>query len=336
MMMAPQLVGAAIAIRRHPKASPAELKDFQDAQLRRLVCHAYESVPYYRKLFDRHRLHPRHIRGTVDLDLIPTTSKQKLRAQPVQNVVARGLDPERLLISRSSESSDEPFLIRRTWVEQSLQYLLRIRAFSSLGVRLGDRIATVGVMRSPAAGDLRLVGRALQGARVKQMMRIDGLQEPEAVLRQLRAFQPDVIIGMPGMLCRVADYAREQEGGNITPRLLIVGGEVLIPAMRSRLTEAFGAPVHQTYGSHEFPSLGWECRQTGDIHTSDDGVILEVLQDGRPVPTGERGEVVVTNLHAHAMPFIRYRLGDLATRGERRCICGQPFATIRNIQGLPL
>ena len=42
---------------------------------------------------------------------------------------------------------------------------------------------------------------------------------------------------------------------------------------------------------------------------------------------------MVTALHSYAMPFIRYRLGDIVTRGEESCACGLPFATIRAIQG---
>jgi phenylacetate-CoA ligase len=62
-------------------------------------------------------------------------------------------------------------------------------------------------------------------------------------------------------------------------------------------------------------------------------VILEVLHEGQPVREGERGEVVATNLHAYAMPFIRYRLGDIATRGEYHPNCSQSFSSIRSIQG---
>ncbi len=78
--------------------------------------------------------------------------------------------------------------------------------------------------------------------------------------------------------------------------------------------------------------MAWECRHSGDLHTCDDGVLVEVLRDGRPAEPGERGEVVVTNLHAYAMPFIRYRIGDLATRGAP-CGCGAPFSTIGEITG---
>jgi phenylacetate-CoA ligase len=103
--------------------------------------------------------------------------------------------------------------------------------------------------------------------------------------------------------------------------------------MRARLTDAFGVEPLQTYASHEFPLMGWECPASGEIHTCDDAVILEVLRDGKPVPPGEDGEVVVTNLHAYAMPFLRYRLADVVTRGSDQCACGQPFSTIRAIRG---
>jgi phenylacetate-CoA ligase len=42
---------------------------------------------------------------------------------------------------------------------------------------------------------------------------------------------------------------------------------------------------------------------------------------------------VITALHLYAMPFIRYRLGDVVTRGPDTCGCGQPFAKIDAIQG---
>jgi phenylacetate-CoA ligase len=332
MISASHFVRTTLAFRRNPGSSRAELKEFQDAQLRRLVCHAYEAVPFYRKLFDRHRLHPRHIRGTVDLDLIPTVTKQELREQLPQNVVASGLDPAQLLTARTSGSSGEPFVIRRTWTEQSLQYLLQLRAFGSLGVRLGDRMATVGLVRPGNPSDPKVIGRALHATGLKQTLKIDGFQDPAAIIAQLATYQPDVITGMPGMLCRVADHLLGQNERKVQPRLLIVGGEVLTPVMRRRLTEGFNAPVRETYASHEFPLLGWECPRGGEFHTCDDGVILEVLHEGRPAKEGERGEVVATNMHAYAMPFIRYRLGDIATRGEHHPNCSQPFSSIRSIQ----
>ncbi len=42
---------------------------------------------------------------------------------------------------------------------------------------------------------------------------------------------------------------------------------------------------------------------------------------------------MATALHSYTMPFVRYRTGDLAIRGTESCGCGQPFSTLRAIQG---
>ncbi len=333
MSMGPQLVRTALAVRRHSTASRAELKAFQDAQLRRLVVHAYESVPYYRKLFDRHRLHPRHIRGTIDLDLIPISSKQDFQERSDTDLITRGVDPAKLLSVYTNGSTGEPLIVRRTWREQGFSMMFRERCWRAFGLGLTERMATVGQRRPPDPKDKKTLGRTLQAIGIHPRLRLDGMQPPEDVARRLAAFQPRMLVGIPGMLCLVADYLLSSGRQDIRPRILVTGGEVLTPLMRQRLQKAFGVEPLQTYASHEFPFMGWECRQTGEMHTCDDAAIVEVINGGRSAGPGEDGEVVVTNLHAYAMPFIRYRLADVVTRGSERCGCGQPFSTVRAIQG---
>ncbi len=328
----PELGPALSAAWRHPRASRAELRAWQDARLRRLVRHAYESVPFYRRLFDRHRLHPRHIRGTVDLELIPTTDKAAMRREGTAALLAKGLDPASLLTVRTSGSSGEPFTIHRTWLEDKLQYLLRLRTFGALGVRARDRIVAVGLAGRPDGADDKLIGRSLAALGFHSRDLVDGLQAPARVAVQLREARPDVLIGLPGMLDRLTGPELSEVVGGVRPRLVVIGGEVATPAMRLRIREAFGAPLHETYASHECPLIAWECRHSGDLHTCDDGVLVEVLQEDRAAEPGERGEVVLTNLHAYAMPFLRYRIGDLATRAGA-CRCGLPFGSVGEIQG---
>jgi phenylacetate-CoA ligase len=297
------------------------------------VVHAYERVPYYRKLFDRERLHPRHIRGVIDLDLIPISTKQDLLSRPAAQLVARGVDPGELLSVHTNGSTGEPFTVRRTWQEQGFNMLFRERCWWAFGLRLRDRVATVGRPRGADAKDTKLLGRALQVIGIHPTLRLDGMQPPEDIVRRLAALQPQMLVAIPGMLCLVADHLISTGRQDIRPRILVTGGEVLTPLMRQRLHKAFGVEPLQTYACHEIPFMGWECGATGEMHTCDDAAIVEVIRGGRPAETGEEGEVVVTNLHAYAMPFLRYRLADVVTRGSERCACGQPFSTIRAIQG---
>lgn len=327
----PEIGPALAAAWGHTRAAKADLRAWQDARLRRLVLHAYDAVPHYRRLFDRHRLHPRHIRGTVDLDLIPFSDKSEMQRQGPLGVLARGHDPEALHSVLGRGPSGEQFVVRRTWLEDKLQQLLRLRSFRAFGVRHRDRIVALGVPGQPAIGEGRPTGRSFRAFGFQPTRLIDGLQDPADVARGLRAAQPEVLVGLPGMLDRLAAPELADMMRGVRPRVVILGGEAATPAMRLRIRETFGAPIHETYVSHECPIIGWECRHSGDLHTCDDGVLVEVLRDGRPVEAGQRGEVVVTNLHAYAMPFIRYRIGDLATRGPA-CGCGAPFSTIGDIQ----
>jgi phenylacetate-CoA ligase len=136
----PEIAPALSAVWRHGRAPGAELRLWQDARLRRLVSHAYESVPFYRRLFDRHRLHPRHVRGVRDLEIIPFIDKAELRRQRPGDLLAQGHDPATLLEARTSGSTGEPFTVRRTWLEDKLQYLVRLRAMQELGVRPRDLV----------------------------------------------------------------------------------------------------------------------------------------------------------------------------------------------------
>jgi phenylacetate-CoA ligase len=297
------------------------------------LAHAYENVAFYRELFDRHGVRPGQIRGVADIGRIPVVTKQDLRAAPVRSTVARGYDLARLLTAKTSGSSGEPFEVRRTWLEQRLSHLFRLRAQRQLGKRSGDRHAWIALKQAPQAVDHKMLGHALHWLGFEYRLMLDVRDSVEAHLSRLKAFRPDIVSGYPNTLLHLGERLEADHRRKIRPRFLISDSEVLTPSMRTRLRKLWSAPVFEAYDSHEFNLIAWECRQGGGLHTCDDSVIVEVLQGERPASPGERGETVITALHLYAMPFIRYRLGDLVTRGPDSCGCGQPFAKIEAIQG---
>jgi phenylacetate-CoA ligase len=74
-------------------------------------------------------------------------------------------------------------------------------------------------------------------------------------------------------------------------------------------------------------------RNTYHIHALD--VVVEYLDDaGQPVREGERGNLVLTRLHAGPMPLVRYRIGDVGRSGKsRRCECGRGFEILESVEG---
>ncbi len=317
----------------HSHVTRDEIVAYQNKQLGRLIAHAYRNVPYYRKMFDRKGLKPQDIKTLADLALIPVTSKNDLQSLPAREVLAQGIRTKHLVVHKTSGSSGEPSIIRRTWLEERLLNAFRWRAIHYFGLRMTDK-ATRICLTGPTQQSLNeLPLQIFQALGLYRRVLIDCRLPPEKIVRKLSHSHPDVVGGFPGVLWRCAEIVANDHRLAIRPRFVSVGGEVLTPWMRHQISEAFSSSVFESYGSHEFNLIAWECMETGELHTCDDSVVVEILKDGRPAAMGERGEMVGTALHSFAMPFIRYRLGDIVTKGSEMCTCGEPYSTIGKIQG---
>jgi phenylacetate-CoA ligase len=314
-------------------APPAEsTAAFQAARLRRLVKHACERVPYYRRLFERHGLRPADVRDLADLPAVPASSRADLQSSPPADLIASGVDPDRLIRRMTTGSSGMPLSIRRSVREQRILLALRFAAMREVGARVRDRWTTVAFVLERSARDSKRILRALQHAGFGRNAWVDARQPPERVAEAIARSRPDVVSGLAGVLAEVARFVSEGRF-EIRPRLVVPFAEVLTPLMRAQMVEGFGAPVVDLYASYEFNLIARECPATGAYHVSEAGVLVEVLRDGRPALPGERGELVGTALHSFAMPFIRFRLGDVVTRGPDACACGRAGSTLGAVQG---
>jgi len=316
-----------------PRRTREDLEAFQSGALRRLVLHAYQNVPYYRRLFDEAGVDPRRIRSASDLTSLPITTKQDLRSQVLTDLMPRHTDPARLVKLATSGTSGEPLVLYRTWLEQRLLHGFLLRANRYFGLRVRDRMAAIGIVREPQRIWGMAPGKMLRRVGIYRNERISAALEADEILARIREIRPDVVAAHPSRLSDVAALFDVEDRRVIRPRFLMTGAEMLTSHLRQRITEGFGAPVFDVYSCFEFHVIGWECKDTGELHTSDDSVIVEVVRDDQPVSAGEQGEVVGTALHSYAMPLIRYKLGDLVVKGSDRCPCGEPYSTIRQLIG---
>lgn len=310
--------------------SREDLERFQSRRLARLVRHASERVPFYRDLYREHGIKPEDVRGLGDLPRLPVVGRDQMQLRPPGDLVASGYNPQRLIEWRTSGSTGAPFTIRRTWLEDRLLNLLRIRQQRLRGLTWSD------VRTSSAIGELRRgpqAGGPIPGLRLLRRLPVNILAEAREILTRLAEIQPDVIVMYPGTLAWIAAEATPEDRDKIRPRVIFTGGEVLTPAMRRQIAECFRAPVFDFYGAHEFNLVSSECALTGLHHIEETGLIVEVLNNGRPCAEGESGEICGTALHSFAMPFLRYRLGDVVVRGPARCPCGAPNSTLLRIEG---
>ncbi len=105
---------------------------------------------------------------------------------------------------------------------------------------------------------------------------------------------------------------------------------------RHILHQAFGARVHNKYGSRDCADMACECRE-GGLHVYSHQVHIEVVDDDdRPLPAGETGHLLVTLLANRSFPLIRYRIGDMGAWSDASCSCGSPFPLLGALEGRSL
>jgi phenylacetate-CoA ligase len=159
-----------------------------------------------------------------------------------------------------------------------------------------------------------------------------GLSTPVR-LRMLLENRATVVCCTPTYALHMAEVARA-EGLDLpgsAVRAIIVAGEPggSIPATRSRIEAGWGARVHDHSGMTEIGAASFECFESpGGLHVIESEFIPEVIDPitSHPVPDGQIGELVLTNLGRVGSPLIRYRTGDQVRLLRNRCACGRIFA----------
>lgn len=322
----------------NPRTSRERIVEFQERRLRQLVRHAYDNVPYYRRLFDEARLKPVDIRGLSDLHKIPITTKSTLQALGGSDMLSRGISVSNLIVRETNGSTGLPLKVRRQRMEQLVPVLFLWRVRRELGLRRDVRV-TFLTKFGPKSSFSSLGSRAR-----RQLKRIVGVQTwrrvsctapIDQVVNEVVESNPEVIAGYASVLNRLARELGEGQT-RVRPRMLVSVAEQLAPTMRARIERVFGAPVRDTYAAYELGMIASECPRGRTYHVCDDNVIVEVLKNRNgtlAIEPGDSGELIGTSLHFAAMPIIRYRLGDIVTRGPVRCACGSPFTTLTAIQG---
>jgi phenylacetate-CoA ligase len=310
---------------------------FQADRLRRLVAHAAARVPYHRDRLAAAGVDADAVSGPDDLTRLPTTNKDELQRVEARALVAEPLDPARLVTRVTSGSTGRPFTIRRTRAEEELLYAFRLRQLRRWGLRAGDVRAQLMALRPPGAWDGDGVPpppRLYQRAGLFRQTWIHSLHPADRLARTVLDARPDVVHGYPSTLEAIAAELTAAERDRLSLRFVSCAGETLLPSARRRIEHGFGARLREIYGVHEANLLAAECATSGLLHTIEDAVVLEVLRDDdRAAAEGEEGEVAITPLHSWAMPFLRFRLGDLAVRGPTPCRCGAPVATLERVTG---
>jgi phenylacetate-CoA ligase len=314
--------------------SPEDLRALQWRKFKRLLDHAYRRVPYYRRRMDEAGVTPDDIRTWEDLARVPISTKEDLRAAFPHGTLAAGVDRRRLLLYRSSGSTGEPFVYYLTRGEKAIRWAIVFRYWRWAGLRPGVPYVNLS-LHAPGAFQHRgplgqLEARAL---RLLQLPVFElwsrGLPR---YIEELRTFRPWFVRGYPSSIYPLAQYLVERSE-QLPLKGVLTFGETLLPHHRRLMEQAFACPVYDAYGG-EALEVAAQCGHHPGYHINAEAVLVEVVDaEGNPLPPGERGQLVLTNLDNCAMPFIRYNIQDVGVLSEERCPCGRGLPLLESVEG---
>ncbi len=303
------------------RSSASVIKNWQERHLKRLIRRA-ALMPFWHQRFLESGVEASRFHGFDDLRRIPPLSKDDFRASDISEYTESGTAPE---LKHTSGTSGKPFSFvpgKRArhpifWRLASLKFLF-VESWSvpkSIAVKIAQ--IKVGVRTEYLHKDFLMIAVG------------DFRKEPLSIREKLNAFEPDILIAYPSVLRDLAHSIQKDAGENmIRPRYLVSSGEKITPQVRTYIEDVFGVTIYDRYGIQEVGVIGVECRVHDGFHINEESLIVEVVHKGMPVPDGETGEVLITDLFNTTMPFIRYSTGDLGTLRREPCSCGLSSARL--------
>jgi phenylacetate-CoA ligase len=294
-------------------ASRDEIAALQTQRLGWSLKHAYDNVEAYRKKFDAAGVKPSDFRRLEDISKFPFTTKADLRENYPFGMFA--VPQDRIVrIHASSGTTGKPTVVGYTQRDIDNWAHLMARSIRASGGRPGMKVHVAYGYGLFTGGLGAHYGAEKLGCAVIPVS--GGMTERQVQL--ICDFKPDIIMVTPSYMLAILD---EFKAKGIDPResslsIGIFGAEPWTNQMRAEIEEAFAMDAVDIYGLSEVmgPGVANECVETKDgLHIWEDHFYPEVIdpESGRPLPDGEKGELVFTSLTKEAFPVIRYRTRDL-------------------------
>ncbi len=316
------------------QASRNKINKIQSERLVTAVKRVYDNVPIYRARMDETGVKPEDIKGIEDLYKLPFTSKQDLRDTYPFGMFAVPME-EVIRLHASSGTTGKQIVVGYTQNDLDNWGDIVARQLSAAGITKSDKVH-VAYGYGLFTGGLGIA----EGARRLGCTSIPVSSGNTArQLTILQDFESNAIACTPSYAMYLAESAAKAgiDTSKLPLRAGIFGAEPWTEEMRREIEKGLNIKAYDIYGLTEImgPGVAYECSEQNGMHVNEDHFIIEILdpETHKPVPDGEKGEIVFTCLTKEAFPLIRFRTKDIGTITHEKCACGRTFVRMSKPMG---
>ena len=318
--------------------SKEKLEEYQIRELEKLLKHAYENVPYYRRVFDERELKPKDIQDFDDLRKLPYLTKKIIRKN-LTELITRNYPRSKLQHVTTGGSTGIPMSFYQDKnTARSMEWAFTLIQWKRVGFKIGDKSVV-------------LRGNVIQSVNKEKFWEYDSANKnlilssyhmtdktlPDYI-GKIREFRPDFIQAYPSVITILARFMKENDM-KIFPsvKAILCGSENLYSWQRKLLEEVFRCRIYSWYGHTEKCCLAGECEKSNYYHIFSEYGYTELIgKDGNQINReNELGEIIATGFNNYVFPFIRYRTQDFAigVNNRNRCKCGRNYRLLKKIEG---
>ncbi len=304
-------------------------------RLRVVVRKAYHETDYYRAVFDRIGFDPQADFSFEDFSRLPALDREDVH-RAGKRMVSEAVPKDQLRKDATGGSTGVPTTIwlgpeEWGWRESATEHFMQ-----RLGLPSGSRTGLFwGHHLDPASSNsLRdRIHSLTYNTRWFDCFRLSP-QVFENYHQELEQWRPACVIAYASALGAFAEYLLEsgQRPSYPTGRL-VTGAEKLMPHHRQAIEAVFKAPAHERYGGRDAGCIGYQMNSPGFGPDFEPGFEVDWANVLVEPESGEmESPILVTKLHADAMPMLRYRVGDLG-RFPAGSGPGRPTFALREVVG---
>ncbi|MDR3553671.1 MAG: hypothetical protein P4L55_02835 [Syntrophobacteraceae bacterium] len=311
--------------------APAKLLEYQYRKIKALLLHACRNTSFYRERFDSIGFNPEKFGALSELEKIPPLTRNDI-LEHMDSMVAANLLPNQLHRDATGGSSGIHTPFYRDNGCLGFKKAVEYRCNKWAGWDIGDKIAYYWPAVQDLAKTVPLGSRVKNELAYRALMLYSGRLD-EATLelhrRRLGEFAPGLMRVFPNPLSILAGYLRQAGKQPIGIPSIISVGEPLLESHRQIFRDVFGSRVFNCYVSRECGNMACECgAEENLLHINSEMVYVEFEQIAGRDPRGPKS-LLITDLFNYGMPFIRYRISDLAWPAEEACKCGRTLPLLR-------
>ena len=305
----------------------AVVKVDQYKQLKRLLCVAYDEIPFYRNKYIDAGFDPHSDFNTLEqFSNVPLLSK--VEARSFQDELINKKRSRFSLRFTTSGSTGQPFtsfVSPRQWIiEQSCVW----RHWSWAGYKFRDRMAIVRSHVPKNEHDLIKWDRLRNFIYFSPFHLTD--DHIQIYLNEMVKMKIKFIRGYPSSIAAIADFVRRHPSTKLPKfKAVLTASERLGSEQKCMIERYLCAPVFNHYGLAEQIVMFGGCERGACMHNYEEYGYLELLDSDDL----HQKKIIGTNFNNYAMPLIRYETGDLAEVSPDVCSCSRTSNIVVNVSG---